>query len=276
MIMQKQIKKIKNQHFKQSAIGLRSVDMFHAEFDFEPFLVFTEFHMDRPIFGPHPHAGVSVMTYMMPDSQGSFLNRDSLGDKSIIEPGGIHVTQAGSGVKHDEVPSVNGVDCHGFQIWINHADKDRLVEPKAFHAFSKDVPEFKNEQIFVRVIQGEFENLKSPIELVTKTTILDITLQPNSSIEFDAQEMAFVYLMSGEIGIADREISATSMITFEKEGKKVQINTKNIAANFLFVSGTPHHEPIVYGGPFVMTTQEQMLETQKRLQRGEMGVLNHL
>lgn len=274
--MQKQIKKIKNQYFKQNIAGLNSIDMFHNEFDFEPFLVFTEFHMDRPIFGPHPHAGVSVMTYMMPDSKGSFLNRDSLGDKSIIEPGGIHVTQAGRGVKHDEVPTIEGVDCHGFQIWINHADKNRLVEPKAFHAFSKDVPEFKNEQSFVRVVQGEFENLKSPIELVTKTTILDVTLQPNSSIELNAHEMAFVYLMSGEITITDRIISAISMITFEKEGDKIQITTKNTTAHFLFVSGTPHNEPIVYGGPFVMTTQEQMLETQKRLQRGEMGVLNHL
>lgn len=96
--------------------GLKSVDAFHTEYDFEPFLVFTEFYMSRPIFGPHPHAGVSVMTYMLPDSKGSFLNRDSAGDESIIEPGGIHVTQAGSGIKHDETPTVLGVDCHGFQI----------------------------------------------------------------------------------------------------------------------------------------------------------------
>jgi redox-sensitive bicupin YhaK (pirin superfamily) len=27
----------------------------------------------------------------------------------------------GSGVKHDEVPTVPGTDCHGFQTWINHA-----------------------------------------------------------------------------------------------------------------------------------------------------------
>ena len=189
--MQKQIKKISNQQFKQNAVGFNSVDTFHSEYGFEPFLVFTEFHMDRPIFGPHPHAGVSVMTYMMPDSKGSFLNRDSRGDHSIIEPGGIHVTQAGSGVKHDEVPTVTGTDCHGFQIWINHADKDRLVEPKAFHAFSKDVPEFKSENVLIRIVQGQYQNLKSPIELVTKTTLFDVTLQPNTSIEFDAMEMAF-------------------------------------------------------------------------------------
>jgi quercetin 2,3-dioxygenase len=91
--MLKKIKSINQLHFKENFPGFSSVDTYDTEYGFEPFLVFTEFHMDRPIFGPHPHAGVSVMTYMLPDSKGSFLNRDSRGDKSTIEPGGLHVTQ---------------------------------------------------------------------------------------------------------------------------------------------------------------------------------------
>lgn len=274
--MNKSIEKKYDLRFKQAFPGLKGVDIMAHSFPIEPILVFTEFFMEKPVFGPHPHAGISVMTYMLPDSKGSFLNRDSKGDHSIIEPGGIHVTQAGKGIKHDEVPTIKGIDCHGFQIWINHADKDRLVEPKAFHAFSKDVPEFKSENVFIRVVQGQYDNLKSPIELVTKTTLLDVTLQPNTTIEFDAMEMAFIFLMSGEIQIADREVSSPSIVTFEKEGDKVKISTKDKSVNFLFVSGTPHNEPIVHGGPFVMTTHEQMLATQQRLQRGEMGILNPL
>jgi redox-sensitive bicupin YhaK (pirin superfamily) len=274
--MEKAVKKISQQYFKQNAPGFRSVDMFQTEHDFEPFLVFTEFYMNRAIFGPHPHAGVSVMTYMLPDSEGSFLNRDSLGDHSVIEPGGIHVTQAGSGVKHDEVPTVQGIDAHGFQIWINHANQNRLVAPKAFHAFAQDVPEFKTEQIYVRVVQGKYQNLQSTIELVTKTTILDVEIQANTSIELDAQTMAFVYLISGRIWLENQEAGAKAMITFEKSGDKITIKTQDSEANFMFVSGIPHNEPIVYGGPFVMTTQEQMHETRLRLQRGEMGVLNPL
>jgi hypothetical protein len=41
----------------------------------------------------------------------------------------------------------------------------------------------------------------------------------------------------------------------------------------MYVTGTPLREPIVYGGPFVMTTAEQMRETQRRYARGEMGRL---
>jgi redox-sensitive bicupin YhaK (pirin superfamily) len=271
--MNKQIRAIVPQQLKQNMNGFATVDMFHTEYGFEPFLVFTEFHMSRPVFGPHPHAGVSVMTYMLPDSKGSFLNRDSRGDHSIIEPGGLHVTQAGRGIKHDEVPTETGIDCHGFQIWINHSDKDRLVEPKAFHAFAKDVPEFENESMKLRVVQGNYKELSSPIKLVTQTLLFDVTLQPNASAEFEAQEMAFIYLISGELMIDGTAVHAPATLLFEKEGNSVFVQAGSAAANFLYVTGTPHHEPIVHGGPFVMTTNEQMHETKKRLGRGEMGEL---
>ncbi len=274
--MQKAIKKITKQILQPNHTGFTSVDMFHTEFDFEPFLVFTEFHMDKAIFGPHPHAGVSVMTYMMPDSKGSFLNRDSRGDHSIIEPGGIHVTQTGSGIKHDEVPTVNGIDCHGFQIWINHSDKNRLVEPKAFHAFSKDVPEYNSDNIRVRVIQGSYQQLTSPIDLVTKTILLDVTLHPNATIELDTKEMAFIYLMKGSLFIEGKEISSAAMINFETAGDRIIVKTGKEVAQFMFASGTPHNEPIVHGGPFVMTTHDQIKATQERLRRGEMGELHPL
>ena len=271
--MQKSIRKITPRAFETKIPGLTGIDMFHYEFDFEPFLVFTEFHMSRSFFGPHPHAGVSVMTYMLPDSQGSFLNRDSQGDHSIIEPGGVHVTQTGRGIKHDEVPTVNGVDCHGFQIWINHADKDRFIEPRAFHASSKDIPEYKTESVLIRVVQGKYGELESPIELVTKTSLFDITLQPHASIELDAKEMAFIYLMKGILNIDDSVIQGTAMVSFEKNGDRIFVKAGSAEANFIFASGTPHNEPIVHGGPFVMTSQEQMRITQQRLQRGEMGDL---
>lgn len=274
--MQKEISTITPLQMKPNPMGFTSVDILHHELNIEPFLVFTEFHMDRPIFGPHPHAGVSVMTYMMPDSQGSFLNRDSQGDHSIIEPGGIHVTQTGSGIKHDEVPTQNGVDCHGFQIWINHADKDRLLAPKAFHASASEVPEVKTDFFFLRVVQGNYAGKTSPIQLVTDTTIFDVSLQPGANIELPAKAMAFIYLMAGSIMSNGTEIQGRSMVSFNEEGDVVTVQTGNEPAHFIFASGTPHREPIVYGGPFVMTTEAQMRDTKLRLGRGEMGELGPL
>ena len=271
--MEKQIKKIKRLNFDQQMPGFRATGVMHSEYNIEPYLVFGEFYMDRPVFGPHAHAGVSVMTYVLPDSKSSFLNRDSLGDHSIIEPGGVHVTQTGSGIYHDELPEINGTESHAFQIWINHADKDRLVVPKALNLPAKKVPVWVTDDLELRIIQGNYKHLQSPLELVTKTLLFDVTLKSNAIIEMDAKEMAFIYLIKGEIMIHDDMIEARSMITFENEGDKIIVKTGAGSANFMFASGTPHHEPIVYGGAFVMTNQKQMQETQARLRRGEMGVL---
>lgn len=41
----------------------------------------------------------------------------------------------------------------------------------------------------------------------------------------------------------------------------------------MFCTAKPLNEPIVYGGPFVMTTSEQMQITKQRLASGEMGDL---
>ena len=271
--MNKVVKQITPLRMLPNRMGFSSVDLFNNEFNFEPFLVFTEFHMNQPIFGPHPHAGMSVMTYMLPDSAGSFLNRDSFGDHSIIEPGGMHVTQAGLGIKHDEIPTVNGVDCHGFQIWINHADENRLIKPKAFHANANEIPEFRSETAVVRILQGTYQGLNAPFELVTPLQLYHIFLLPNSSISLDAFDMSFVYLMQGELILDNQTCEGISLIQFEKQGSQLLIQSGHVQAEFIFASGKPHHEPIIHGGPFVMTTEAQLRETHLRLARGEMGDL---
>ncbi|AMR25536.1 hypothetical protein A0257_22880 (plasmid) [Hymenobacter psoromatis] len=271
--MEKKIKKIASLHLAEQTPGFTSTGVMNAEYNTEPYLVFGEFYMDRSVFGPHAHAGVSVMTYVLPDSKGSFLNRDSLGDHTIIGPGGVQVTQTGSGIYHDELPEIPGTNCHAFQIWINHGAKDRLVEPKALHLPAKEVPEFKTEQVLLRVIQGNYQDLQSPLKLVTETLLFDVAMQPNAVLELAAMEMTFIYLISGRIVINGKEIAGRSLVKFADEGESIVVTTSGDNANFMFASGTPHHEPIIYGGPFVMTTQQQMQETRQRQQRGEMGFL---
>jgi quercetin 2,3-dioxygenase len=259
--------------FKPAFPGLKGVDMFASQYPIEPFLVFTEYLMDRPVFGPHPHAGVSVMTYMLPDSKNSFINRDSFGDHSEIEPGGLHISQAGKGLQHDEFPKVTGIVAHGFQIWVNHADKNRLVNPKAIHASAHEIPELSTADYRVRVIHGKFDSQVTPYQMVTEVNLLHIYLQPGKSISLDAQEMAFIYTLNGAGLVENTNISAQSMVNFSPEGNQITINAIENGLEFMFGTGTPHQEPIVYGGPFVMTTAEQMADTKRRFGRGEMGEL---
>jgi redox-sensitive bicupin YhaK (pirin superfamily) len=123
------------------------------------------------------------------------------------------------------------------------------------------------------VVQGSYAGKASPIQLVTDTIIYDVLLQANASIKIATKPMAFVYLMTGVIHIEGKEIEGRSMVSFKEEGDTITIQSGNELAHFIFATGTPHREPIVHGGPFVMTTQAQMRATQERLARGEMGEL---
>jgi redox-sensitive bicupin YhaK (pirin superfamily) len=260
-------------NFKPAFTGLSSVDIFASQLPIEPFLVFTEYKMDRPVFGPHPHAGISVMTYVLPDSKGGFINRDSRGDFSEIEPGGLHITQAGKGIQHDEFPKITGVETHGFQIWINHADKHRLVDSKAMHANAHEIPEVNTRDFSVRILHGSFQGKSARHQMVTPVTLLHITLKSSHSIVLDGNEMAFAYVIAGEGKSDGKIITANELVNYDTSDQSIQLTAGDTDLEFMFATATPLKEPIVYGGPFVMTTAEQMNDTKKRYARGEMGPL---
>ena len=272
--MKKTITKITDLRFKQAFPGLKGVDIMANSYPIEPFLVFTEFLMEKPVFGPHPHAGISVMTYMLPDSKEGFINRDSHGDFSYIEPGGMHIMQAGSGMHHDEFPKSTGIETHGFQIWINHADKDRLVQPKSMHASSNEIPEKITEDYKLRIVHGEWEGLKPNYQMVTAVNLFHLFLKPNKSIRLSAMPMAFVYGLQGQGKAEDELIQAQSLVNYSLKGDQVIVHALDEGFEFMFACGTPHNESITYGGPFVMTTAEQMAETKRRYAKGDMGKLD--
>ncbi|MEP7454192.1 pirin-like C-terminal cupin domain-containing protein [Phyllobacterium sp. SB3] len=258
---------------KPVAPGLSGVGIFAKDYPIEPYLMFSEFRMSLPVFGPHPHAGISVMTYMRPDSQDSFINRDDLSGLSFIEPGGLHIMQAGAGMHHDEFPKTEGVETRGFQIWFNHAEKDRLVTPQSIHVDPDDVPEVEDDHARVRIVHGTYAGKSTPYQMVTDADLLHVYLKPNKIFRIAAREMAFVYGLEGSASTGGTNIAPQTLVNFSAEGKNVVITAGKTGLQFMFGGGTPINEPILYGGPFVATTSEQMAEIRQRYERGEMGVL---
>ena len=274
--MKKAIKKvIRNTQLSFTADfpGLNGVNIMAKDYAIEPFLVFTEFRMNKPVFGPHPHAGISVMTYMLPGSPGNFINRDSNGDFSTIEPGGLHITQAGSGIHHDEFPAVTGVETHGFQIWVNHKEDKRMIAPKAMHANADDVPVIETVDYSIRLIHGNLGSLSSFNQMITDVTLLHVFLKPQKSVQLTASEMAFVYGLKGAGVSSDQQINQQRLINYETDADTVAITAGDDGLEFMFGTGIPLKEQITYGGPFVMTTPDQMQETRKRFAEGKMGYL---
>lgn len=257
----------------QSA-GIRSV----GKVNLDPFLNLDLFNMSEPTFPPHPHAGFSAVTYMLPESPGAFRNRDSFGDQSIIHPGDIHWTQAGSGMMHEEVPLQRGDDCLGFQIFVNLSRTHKSLPPRAFHAHADELPKVSVSTSRVTVVVGSFMGESSPLsDLATKVTILDVAMFKNSllSLELDETKNWFVFVISGEghLQNANTKIAGRQALLFSQQGKEIRFQTQESELRLLVCGGVPIREPIVWGGPFAMTTQEEIIDAYARYQKGLMGRL---
>jgi redox-sensitive bicupin YhaK (pirin superfamily) len=245
-----------------------------------PFIGVDSFVMPYPFFGPHPHAGMSAVTLMLPEAEGGFINRDSLGDRSEIKPGDLHWTQAGRGMMHEEIPSAPGKAAHGLQVFVNLAAAHKQVAPIAFHVDANEIPTLSFEGGRVRVVAGQFGSAASPItrdaRWLTKVNMLDISLESAASLHIPVAlgDNAFFVARSGAFVVNGEAREAQAAIFFAREGGLAQITAGAKALRGVFFSGTPIAEPTYQKGPFMGNTAHDIAQYTTAFQRGDMGSLS--
>jgi redox-sensitive bicupin YhaK (pirin superfamily) len=262
----------------------------------DPFIGIDAYRMAYPFFGPHPHAGMSAVSLMLPEAEGGFINRDSLGDHSEIHPGDLHWTQAGRGMMHEEVPITNGKTALGMQIFVNMSRANKQAEPAAFKVRHADMPVVQLPEGSVRVIAGSFSApnetvYSSPItndqRWLTQVHMFDLTIQANGSIDLPVAEgnNAFFVVSSGSVSATNAqgqllnftktsEVDHSTALLFNGEGNTVRIQAGDTTLRGVFFSGTPLREPVVQGGPFTGNSQEDILLYKRNFALGKMGSLD--
>jgi redox-sensitive bicupin YhaK (pirin superfamily) len=201
-----------------------------------PFLQLDHYFMTQLTFAEHPHQGFSAVTYMFEDSEGSFFNEDSQGDRSTIAPGDLHWTQAGSGIRHNETPTEPGKMCHGIQMFVDLPLADKSLPAQAFHLTAAQIPVYTTDTGGrVRVVVGEANGVTSPLKISTKIRFLDVILPANSSIEHEvaADESVFLLAVKGSGFVGERQIEANQATLFTPAGNN--IHTKAGAEGLQYV-----------------------------------------
>lgn len=242
----------------------------------DPVVMVDHFHMTAPTFAPHPHAGMSAVTYMFEDSVGHHMNYDSIGNNGPIKPGSLHWMVAGKGVVHTEQPEGAGLHIHALQIFVNLPAGKKFIDPHAVHVEAEDIPEFRAAGVRVRVVTGQTHGVQSPALLPEPFTLLDGFLAGGTMFEYALQPgwHALVYAVKGGL-----DINAATSVTLPEAhavgmaGNGALILKASKDAHFVLLAGPALKEPLVKHGPFVMNTGAQIEERMRAYQRGEFGQL---
>ena len=239
--------------------------------DFDPFLMLDFFDSYDPEdytagFPMHPHRGIETITYLI---HGRIEHEDSLGNRGVINSGESQWMTAGEGILHQEMPK-KSEHMLGFQLWLNLPQAEKMTQPKYLSITPDMIAQVKLEDSLVRVLSGEFEGKRGVVPHHIQASIYDVELIAGSSIEIPTKpdENVFVFLIEGDAVIEGKRISQASAVLFG-EGEHIEVTAApEEDLRFAFFSGRALHEPVAWGGPIVMNTQEELKTAFDELRAG--------
>ncbi len=228
--------------------------------------------------GVHPHRGFETVTIAY---KGSIQHHDSSGGGGIIGEGDVQWMTAASGVLHKEYHekkwSKTGGEFQMVQLWVNLPMKDKMSTPKYQAIKYNEIPrvDLENGMGKVEVIAGEYEGTKGSATTFTPVHMLNTKLNKDgkATFNFPANYNTVVLVIEGAILINGKDATPTDHLALmSNTGEKFEIEATENAV-VLVLSGEPINEPIASHGPFVMNTQEELVQAFNDFNQGKFGRL---
>ena len=250
----------------------------------DPLVMVDHYVMTEDTFGTHPHAGLSAVSLILPDSEGRFHNRDSLGNDFDLLPGDLYWLKAGRGAMHNELPR----ECsriHGLQVFVNAPQKLRYEEPSSLLVRHQDMPVLSNSQYSVRVALGESNGVAGAKSPGLSMTILYGQLAHNGRFEhvLTSGRNTWVHAIDSDIDVAvsadDLRLRKGQAIAIDnsESGKPitVRVATSNHSqAHFALLDGQAIKESFVQSGPFVMGSADEFEAVNQAFDEGKFGSID--
>ena len=269
--------------------------------DLDPFV-----HMDQ--MGPveyaageakgtawHPHRGFDSVTYVI---DGSLEHQDNNGGGGTITSGGTQWLTTGAGVLHIERPPTDlvadGGPFHGLQLWVNLPRSRKFTEPRYQDLPGDDsvVLASADGGALVRLIAGDIGEATGPAATNTPVAVLHAILRADAELRLPWRTdfNALVYALSGagSIGPGSGSIAPGSgggsgssdgdarplrsgQLAVLGAGDVITLSAGDEGLDVMVLGGVPIREPVVWGGPFVMNSREEVHKAFDDYESGEFG-----
>jgi quercetin 2,3-dioxygenase len=126
----------------------------------------------------------------------------------------------------------------------------------------------------VRVVAGEALGAKAVIDTYIPIVYQDWTLDAGADVAVpllsEEQAMAYVFQGSVLIGNEGKEVR-DGQLAMLGAGDAVRLRGTEGGGRLLLLAGVPIKEPVARYGPFVMNTQEEIVQAVRDYQSGKMG-----
>ncbi|WED42908.1 pirin family protein [Legionella cardiaca] len=233
--------------------------------EFDPILLVDFFDSDEAMdylggFPEHPHRGFETVTYLL---NGQMEHRDNHDHCGIIGPGDVQWMTAGRGIIHSEMPKQAQGRLTGLQLWFNLPAANKWVEPRYQEFPASQLPvESYDSGLTIKVIAGKTDQgTQSPIHgIATQPIFFDIHLPCHEkwqqSIPLNHQALLFV--LAGEVNIQGKVVGERNLAVLSQGTSLIAEGIKD--AHCLLIAAEKIKEPIAWLGPFVMNTQEEVMQ----------------
>jgi quercetin 2,3-dioxygenase len=241
--------------------------------ELDPFLLLDFFDSDNPDdykrgFPWHPHRGIETITYLI---EGEIAHEDSLGNKGTIQAMGCQWMTAGRSIIHQEMPN-SKARILGAQLWLNLPRAHKMTEPAYRDIQAKDLTIVEDDETHVKIIAGTYKGKRGPVSgTYVDPFYLDVRVHAGGRFKMDiaTEENVFLLMLEGKMQFPDgthADIAETCGVLLS-DGDTVEVQSK-LGARFLLIAGKPLKEPIAWGGPIVMNSQEELRTAFREIQEG--------
>jgi len=246
----------------------------------DPFIMLADDHLDigdRPVGGPHPHAGFETVTLLL---EGAIYDRDEGG---VIGTGEVQWMTAGRGIIHGENVATTG-KVRLLQLWLTLPKDRRWTDPRFQDLHDDAIPVRREPGVEVRIYSGRSGELESPARNHVPVLMTELVLDAHVSFDHEVPTAynGFLYviresvqvgqdatrLQAGQVGWLDRpkgEGTSWLRITAGAEGARV-----------VFYAGEPQGDPIVSHGPFIGDSREDIVRLYTEYRAGKFERLSNL
>ncbi|MBB3697717.1 pirin family protein [Flammeovirga yaeyamensis] len=240
--------------------------------ELQPFVFFDAGKNKRDdegmFFGMHPHSGIGIITYF---EGGNLVHQDTGNNDDVIRSGGVQWINSGNGIFHaegyqrPEDKKHQSWDLAIHQLWLQLPPELEEGETGYLNLQPEDLPVVNQ----VKVIAGEYQGVKSPLNVPYDLTYYDITLKAGEELTIDTpkgQTRGFVFPRTGHLMLDQEEVSLNHLsILEENEG---QLHFKALQDTQFVVGLTqPKSYDIVLGGGSIHTNKASFNKAQDNIRK---------